>query len=697
MGIETVLVLLSPRKETGMNKKLILGVIAAAGVTVAFGESTIGEPLVSGLTAELDRIEATCAEDASAVVAVVKKDEKTPTFCFKGANDVDLTFDGSSRVNYSRAYNVETLNSNELDRISSYNGRIELGTLVTYGKQKYGKAAIELAARLQQQYQAGRFDKVLGSNSSSVKIADSVVEVPGVSINATIPWVKSVHMKLLLNALMNREISTDHFVKVGLFGYELGRGIAYGDSYGTPKRYLGVYNGGSNFAPFGILFNGEMIKNRLEYEFYFARMEEKSSSYKDINARTKTHIVGNKRSGAAGVEIASDVFAANIKGHYDTPRLGDIKTTSYVMYSKALDQRIEMPNDCESRLVTVGSGFEYEKGNFEFGGEVAFNMGAEYVYNIDRNVIGLTGGYPGQEDKVLRTYSHVVVLSEDDDIRNEHAAPVVSEIKTAVDEYTGNENDATFKTDITSVSLDGGTLYSLKNKNNRFRSAYKNTYAGWMGVIDAAYNLKPANMTFSAAAGHASGDSNPNLVEGNKTYKGFIGLNENYAGKRVKSVLALGARKLQAPLTVDPNSKQIFDNSFTDLSFVGAGITWRLPKRDLEFSSNALVFFKDQRSLSYVYNSVADTGGFGSKFARRYMGLELNLSFEWKLLQGLSLLGETAVFLPGSFYKDVKGLPLDGSVVTLIDQADSTGFTQAVPRLGTDPQVVVGVALQYKF
>ena len=79
------------------------------------------------------------------------------------------------------------------------------------------------------------------------------------------------------------------------------------------------------------------------------------------------------------------------------------------------------------------------------------------------------------------------------------------------------------------------------------------------------------------------------------------------------------------------------------------------------------------------------------------MGLELNLSFEWKLLPGLSLLGDTAVFLPGTFYKDVKGLPLDGSVVTSLDQADSTGFTQTVPRLGNDPQITMGLALQYKF
>lgn len=690
-------------------------IVRTLSVLCAFGGLQLlpNESVTQALHAELDRIEAECAKIAPVPAPAAEVTQHNgPALCFKGARDVDLTIDGLSKIDYARSWNTETLNNaSGLDRAIAYNGRIELGTTVAYGKEKYGKAAIEMGVRLRQQYQAGRFDKVLKTNGSSVKIADAVCDVAPAKVNATIPWFKHAMAKVYLNALTDRAIDTDHFLKAGLFEYQVGRGIAYGSSYGTPKAYLGVYSGSNNFAPFGILLNGEIIKNRLDYEFYFARLEAKGSDFAQANERTKTHIVGNKRSGAAGSGNSNDVFIANIKGHYDAPRFGDVKTHSFVVYNNALDQKIEMVNDCQSKLFSVGTGFNYEKGNFEFGGEVAFNLGTEYVYNIDRNVINLVGMYPGQEHMVTRAYSHVTVNSETDTLRDGAKAPVVSTFKTVVDNYEGNESPANLNfTELSAGSLVDATAgagealkiseindYVLANTANRFRPAYKNKYAGWMGVLDASYNWKPANLKLSAAIGHASGDANPHADERDKTYRGFVGINENYAGTRVKSVLAMGASKLQAPLTANPNTVQLFDNSFADMTYVGGGLNWRLPKRDLDLSANALAFFKDKRSLCYVYNEAADTGGYGSKYARRFFGVELNTTFEWKLLPGLSLSGEFAVFLPGSFYTDVRGLPVNSAVVKLIDEVDSTGYSQAVPRLGTDPQIALNVGLQYKF
>jgi len=250
--------------------------------------------------------------------------------------------------------------------------------------------------------------------------------------------------------------------------------------------------------------------------------------------------------------------------------------------------------------------------------------------------------------------------------------------------------------------------YALTNSSTRFRPAYKNRYKGWMGVIDGAYNWKPANLKISAAAGYASGDSNPHASnrEYDKDYYGFVGVNESYAGKRVKSVLALGARKLQTPLTADPYEKQLFDNSFTDMYYTGAGLVWRCTSRDVECSTNALAFFKDARSFKTKYDSINQTAVFDTAYARRFYGVELNLTIDWKLLPGLNLIGEAAVFVPGTFYQDVRGLPVDGSVVGIMEQEDPTDlmddtssfyYNSAVPRLGVDPQVALNVALQYKF
>ncbi len=682
-----------------MNKKLL--VLMALG-SLASSVVVKSDSITSALNAELELIESESAKIAVPLKPVADMTKDGAAFTIKGARDLELSIDGLAKIEYGHQWNTETLNrASGLDEASAYNGRLEIGSVVAYGKEKYGKPAIELGAKIRQQYQAGRFDKVLKTNASSVKIADAVFDVPGSSVNATIPWFKNVWTKLYLNALFNNSVATDHYVKAGLFEYGLGRGIVYGSSYGTAKDYLGIYSGSNNFAPFGILLSGDIIKDRLAYEFYFARMEEKSGDFKQTSARTKAHIVGNKKSGAAGANRANDIFAANLKGHYGSSRLGDLNTTTFIMYNNAVDQKIEMINDCESKLVSVGSGFEYEKGNFEFGGEVGFNLGAEYVFNIDRNSIVLGGEYPGDQHRLVRTYNNVVLSTATNDATRLNAkAPVVSTLKTEVDNYEGNVNSAVIKTGLAAPSLKDNGVYTISNSANRFRPAYKNTYTGWMGVLDAAYNWKPANMKFSVAVGHASGDANPHGSghEFDKDYYGFIGVNESYAGKRVNSVLALGARKMQSPLTADPNDKQLFDNSFTDMTFVGSGITWRLPKKDLEVKTNVLGFFKDSRSRAYVYDASNDTGGFdGSRYARRYMGVEFNMSFDWKLLQGLNLVGDAAIFLPGSFYTDMYGLPLDGSVVTTLDRADSTGFNQTVPRLGTDPQIALNIGLQYKF
>jgi len=694
-----------------MNTKLItlsLLCCIAPGVMLATEPKAVDNAACT-LQAELSRIESECAKVAPQSAPLLDNTKAcAPAFVLKGARDLEMTIDGSAKTEYTRSWNTATLNSaGGIDRAAAYNANVELGGNVVYGKEKYGKPAFRVFLRSRLQYQAGRFDKVLVTNPSSVKIINAVLEVPGASLNATVPWYKHAGAELYLNSLFDQEAATDHFMKVGLFEYEVGRGIAYGSGYGTAKDYLGVYSGSQNFSPFGILLTGEMIKNSLGYEFYFARLEEKSADYKQTSAYTKKHIVANRNDGRAGSGNCNDVFAGTLKNEYSTDRFGDLKSSLFIMYNNAIDQQIERANDSQSKLITVGTGLEYAKGNFEIGVEVARNMGAEYVYNIDRNAVTLIRGFPGEEHDVVSAYNKVAVSSATDTFYNYSNAPVTNTFKSTVDSYSGSENGARIGSALSTTSLGDADDYVLQNAADRYRRAYKNTYTGWMAVADASYNWKPLNLKVSVAAGHASGDANPHTTAKDSEttreyeYNGFVGINENYAGKRVKSILALDARKLQAPLTNESGEMQYFDNSFTDMTFVGTGLAWRLPKRDLEMTANALAFWKDQRCYTYVYT--LSTDGYGNDLARRYYGLELNSTFSWKLLPGLSLNGSAAIFVPGSFYYDVKGMPIGSNVIDTArvvisaSQLDDSGRAPAVGRLGTDPQVALNLALQYKF
>ena len=71
-----------------------------------------------------------------------------------------------------------------------------------------------------------------------------------------------------------------------------------------------------------------------------------------------------------------------------------------------------------------------------------------------------------------------------------------------------------------------------------------------MAVVDSSYLFEDVDLKVAAAYGYASGDDNPHTVERDKNYKGFVGLHELYAGKRVPSVFVLDARKVKRPLTL---------------------------------------------------------------------------------------------------------------------------------------------------
>src|SRR5205823_3427497 len=76
--------------------------------------------------------------------------------------------------------------------------------------------------------------------------------------------------------------------------------------------------------------------------------------------------------------------------------------------------------------------------------------------------------------------------------------------------------------------VDGVPIF---NGIDRFRNSSSRKLDGWMFVADAAYWPLVKQLQVAATAGIASGVDNPLCG----SYDGFIGLQEEYAGKRVRS------------------------------------------------------------------------------------------------------------------------------------------------------------------
>ncbi len=184
-----------------------------------------------------------------------------------------------------------------------------------------------------------------------------------------------------------------------------------------------------------------------------------------------------------------------------------------------------------------------------------------------------------------------------------------------------------------------------------------------MAVADASYWVYNRELQVAGTGGYASGDQDPNFVVKDSNFKGFIGLQEVYAGKRVKSVFLLGTvGKVKRPGTQPeyPLANKDFASSFsgfTNLGFVGAGLTWKPAScAESRFVWNPNIFVYWEPSPGKKYDNVTKTDL--SEQASKYLGIELNTFLSYYPFASLKCFAIGSLFLPGTHFKDIKGKPV---------------------------------------
>ena len=631
--------------------------------------------------------------------------------------DFEGYFGGMVKIQYFTYNHMSFLNHKIPDSCGAFKQTIDLIFDLKYGQKQYGHTAFETFLDLRSKSKWGVIGAYRNTSDTEVKFGDISLGEHNHKSSRPIPWFKDAWMQFSFNSAFKLESKQLQFFKIGWFPFDVGRGIALGSAYALIYEGLGVYSYIADSSAPGINLNGELVKDRLFYDLYYAKFEDKSNSVFDTYLNTiRKNQIGREASPWRGESKDEDLIAARLKWTaLNDEKTGKLEFEPYAYYDEASDQKIEVPNDSKIILGAYGLSAEYKNKGFEIGGDVAFNYGHESLFALDRNQI------------VMKVYDDNENIPAHDHILDNGRGAMYEAYSYIIYANGGKNapiNQYTTKAAKANIGVEPGTVYpagnpdkgeaQLTNKYGRVRPGYRVNLDGWMGVIDASYDFHKYRLKIALGFMFASGDMNPHEKdqEHDKDYHGFIGLHEIYNGKRVKSALLAGERAVRKPFSLeydmyeDPKypveSKAGYyaklATSFTDMISIGTGFTWH-PK-GLNLNPNVLCFWKDKDSAKYyldtnnVNNSHTSSA---SDKASKFLGTEFNIIFDYKLLKDLTFGGVFAVFFPGGFFKDIKGAPYRNDYFRTNVLGKVEGANPADYRISDDAAIFTDISLTYKF
>ena len=608
-------------------------------------------------------------------------------------------------------WNVRLLNSNNDQDQFLIPGRHtwDLEMLYGYGKASFAQDIIKIKTGIRNRGTWGAPESNAKTSPATIKDLECVVGIHRHGIPVNVPIIRELWMEYAFNPVFGIDLCNYQSVTLGLFPFQLGRGISLGNAYATAPEYIGynAYDAVQQYAP-GVRIGGR-VSSLIKYDLYAAILDNKSDSFDNTNAKIRGREYGHRFDQARGYGVMSYVLAAHCFIEPHLAKDSSIKIEPYVMHNHDDEQRVEFIGDAYSRLTTVGLAFEATAPCFECGLDMALNTGAQHVKGIDRNTIihqnSTTDGVVSVVNSKIYLNAGAKQLSGN--------APYIPSYQTRIYAVTPTqENNSYVAADGTLVAKQIPTtatsLTPLYEGIDRFRDPYCNVYRGYMFVADATYAFIP-QFKASLAVGYASGDDNPNkdlddlgdsTVDGD--YKGFISLQETYSGKRVRSAFLMsGTGKIPriasaaVPATLSAFPSQV--SQFTDLAFVGSAL-WIKPDvcgHTWQFNPNMLSYWQTHPSRVFNYSS----GVYSDEFtARSHLGIELNLYVDTKLPYDVKLGFVGGLFIPGGHFDDIKGVPLSKEEQRYFDRRDRTGVTSDIgPVHGTDTAWFWNVNLEYEF
>ncbi len=613
------------------------------------------------------------------------------------SGDFDLIFSGMYKPEMFAGKNVELLNNNNIgNKIWFERHTIDLNMDILYGKKTYNKQVAEFFFTVRNKGIWGNPESIASTTEATTKVLDTVGRSHRHGIPRYIFWMRALWIDFSLSDFLGLPFINQHNFKLGIFPFQLGRGIALGTAYAVGPELLGFYSDSlvDQFAPGGLI-HGDIVPEVLSYDLYAAILQNKNTGLSETGAAIYGQEYGRRASPQRGSGKISFLIATRLNWNaFNNTKIGKLSFEPYALYNRDPEQRVEYVGDAISQLGTVGLASEYKHKRFEMGFDYAFNIGQQRVKGWDRNQV--------QEDNrdglVAVANTHVVD-------QKGKKIPFIGSSSNAQKLIHNSVQDESENGQLIGIVEDRVGFVpgpvNLINAINRFRNPYTNDYRGWMFVVDAAYNILNADLKLAAMTGITTGDDNPNNETVDAVYTGFIPLQEAYAGDRVKSAFLLGgAGKLRRPLST-PESNQSPNqfaqiNGFTNLVFYGNAIHWKPSwfQKEYYFNINGIAYWQEKPILKFDALSKKQL----NEPATTFLGVEISVFTHYYVFKDLKLFFVGSVFFPGSHYRDILGKPLNSEQKRYLDDLDVTGFDlDRIPNLGKDTAYTLDIGLEFKF
>lgn len=613
--------------------------------------------------------------------------------------DLAWNFSGVFRPEGFYGRNISLLNNgNAEDQIAFGRHTLDFNFDVLYGQKTYDCDLAKFRFTVRNKGIWGNPSSIASTTETEAKGLNAAEKPHKHFIPYGIFWMREIWLKFDMAKSLGLSFKNEHSFTLGIFPFQLGRGIALGDAYAVGPELVGYYTDAvvDQFAPAAKL-SGECIPDVLTYDFYVATLQNRATTLGETGEKILGQQYNRINNPYRGFGVINVLVAGRLNWMaFENDCYGKLNFEPYALYNRNPEQRIEFLADSNSKLATVGLASEYEGNRWAVGFDCAQNFGFQEVKGWDRNTI--------IQNNVNGSIVEVNSMVNVDSATGSKALYVPkSNSQKLIDQSRDNEalgvKKASENGQLIGTSSNQGPLY---NNKFRFRDPYNNIYKGWMFVADACVWAFKKQLTFAATAGASSGDDNPNFNVIDGDYQGFIPLQCVYSGKRVKSAFLLGGQgKLGRPISA-PEQDQIPTefgvnlSGFTNLVFVGSGITWK--PHDVKKKYSVMGNFYSYW-LQFPYKKFDLTTLTDSKIdARTYLGSEANIFLNYDLLKDLKLYMVSSAFFPGSYYADIRGKPLNAAQNAALQNLDFTGdVASPIPNIGTDISYTMNIGLEFKF